>query len=337
MKRELAFHVALLGVAALVALGFYTREDTGVVEKAANVRLWDADSARLTEVRYESEERKVLLVAKSDAQGRYFEGTLDTVDPLPEGHPTLDASGQSKVKKEAKQARFIAVREAERLAKDVAPLMALRRIGKLDAKRDAEFGFDKPEGKLRFKFGGIEQVLLIGGVAPGEEDRYVRYEKSGEIYAISRDVLNRVKYADSRLLEREKHSFDEAQLRPTVRLEKGTRSRELVTVEGKVDGWADSKEPGKLDETAGNWMAGLRRVRISEFVAQPKVSPTAEQLVVRVRYLDKGKELGFLELYNLGADAEPQYLARTEHSRWFFSVLKTSVEQLERDLPSVLK
>jgi|GEM_PF-1343019 len=340
MTRSMALHAALLGIASLGALYFWTRDDAPATQRADNVLIWEATSDRLTEIGFKSKDKSVTLVARKDENGAYFEGRHESRDPLPEGHPTLGAADQSKVKKDTtKVTRFIAAADAETLAKDVAPLRALRRIGRVDKKRDPEFGLDTPDGTLIFKFGSLEQTLAIGGLAPGEEDLYVRYLKTGEVYAVSRDVVNRVRYADSRLVERALHAFKVPEESLSVKIEKGDRKRELVPVEGKTDGFADAKEPGKLDETAGNWMANVRRLRLSAYVEKPSKPPTLAQLVVKVRYSDKGKEIGVLELYNMGpeADEEVQYLGRTEHSRWFFSLLKTSVEQIERDLPSVLK
>ncbi|MDX2055250.1 MAG: DUF4340 domain-containing protein [Polyangiaceae bacterium] len=340
MTRSIALHAALLGIASLISLSFWTRDELPASQRTDKVMIWEATSERLTEIGFKSKDRSVSLYARKDENGPYFEGRHESRDPLPEGHPTLGAADKGKVKKDkAKITRFIATAGAETLAKDVAPLLALRRIGRVDKKRDAEFGLDAPDGTLIFKFGSLEQSLEVGGLAPGEEDIYVRYTKTGEVYAVSRDVVNRVRYADSRLMEHALHAFKVPEESLSVRIEKGDRKRDLVPVEGKVDGFADASQPGKLDETAGNWMASVRRLRLTEFVEKPEKVPGASQLVARVRYSDKGNEVGFLELYNMGPDeeGETQYLGRTEHSRWYFKLLKTSVEQIERDLPSVLR
>jgi hypothetical protein len=74
---------------------------------------------------------------------------------------------------------------------------------------------------------------------------------------------------------------------------------------------------------------------------------------VRVEYFEKRKPIGYLEIYRTkskkpmpvqssdpSAQAEKdgvEYVAKTEHTRWYFTTLKSSAEQVEQDLNSVLK
>ena len=55
-----------------------------------------------------------------------------------------------------------------------------------------------------------------------------------------------------------------------AKIDRGGKTRELVRVEEKKDGWADSATPKVLDETAGNWMSKVDRLRAKPRVAAGK-------------------------------------------------------------------
>ena len=108
----------------------------------------------------------------------------------------------------------------------------------------------------------------------------------------------------------------------------------------KRDAWADAASPSKLDETAGNWIDKLQRLRVMSYVEKPTPQPSPADLVMQVDYSDGSHDkLGHLELYRVpGKDGKkPDYLARTEYTRWYAKVLESSAEQVDQDLGSILK
>lgn len=108
-------------------------------------------------------------------------------------------------------------------------------------------------------------------------------------------------------------------------------------MEDKKDGWADAATPTTLDETAGNWMSKLERLRISVCQSPGELAPEAR--VVKVELSGKGgRKLGFLELYKApGEGGKPRFLVKTEHTRWYAEVIASAAEQVEEDLGSVYK
>ena len=105
-------------------------------------------------------------------------------------------------------------------------------------------------------------------------------------------------------------------------------------MEGKKNAWANPGAPDAQDETAGNWMSKLVRLRVMKHVEKPR----APKVIVQVEYFDGRKQIGFVELSrSTGSDGKPEYLVRTEYTRWYAQVFKTSAEQVEQDLKSVLK
>jgi hypothetical protein len=257
--------------------------------------------------------------------------------PNPHGSPAQPPKKPEDAKKTPTTMRFVSVVSGEKLLEKLAPMAAYRSVGKLDPKRAAEFGLDKPQGTLHVSVGGNKHSLIIGGVTPGGSDRYAKDKATGQVWAIPGEVADSFLYADSRLLERDLHGFPNEDIK-RLKLVRGPRTRELVRIEGKSDAWADAAAPSKQDETAGNWVNRIQRLRVMEYV-EPKQRPEGpEALVAKLEYYGSGSApLGRLELTRFGQAGTAEYYVRTEHTRWWAKVAKSTAEQIEQDVASVLK
>ena len=354
--KQLAIHGALLVVSAGLAYSVWNRDEPQPEKQQATVEVWGGSQASFTRLSFEGKTRKVRLEAQKDASGFYYVGVVDKEDaPDPHagmpGHDDKDGKGPLKppAAKEPKKEtiRFVSVKAGETLVKALSPLNALRAVGKVDGSRNEEFGLDKPEGTLKVTIDGKEHVLVIGGTTPGGSERYAKYQKNGEVFAISGDIAQSLMFGDSRLPERELHGFKNEEV-ARVKVLKGAKARELVRLKEKNEGWADIASATKQDETAGNWMSKLGKLRGSDFVEKPAAPLKPEDAIVRVEYSDGSKSIGFVELYKLPAEPKPDapasatapkndYLVRTEWGRWYVKVPASSAEQVENDLASVLK
>ena len=340
--KPLVLHGGLLVVAAGLAYSVWNKDEAVPEKQQALVDVWGGSQASFTKLSFEGKTRKVRLEGQKDALGYYYVTTVDKEDAPPAdphaGVPNapLKAPDGSEAKPKKETSRFVSVKAGETLVKALAPLQAVRAVGKVEANRNEEFGLDKPEGTLKVTIDGKEHVLVIGGTTPGGSERYARYQNSGEVFAISGDIAQSLMFGDSRLPERELHGFKNDEV-SKVRLQKAGKSRELVRVKDKNEGWGDPSAPTKQDETAGNWMSKLGRLRGSDFVEKPSKALRPEDAIVRVEYFDAGKSIGFVELYKLPGEKGNDYLARTEWDRWYVKVPATAAEQIEQDLGSVLK
>jgi hypothetical protein len=340
--KPLVLHGGLLVVAAGLAYSVWNKDEPVPEKQQAMVDVWGGSQASFTKLSFEGKTRKVRLEGQKDALGYYYVTTVDKEEAPPAdphaGVPNapLKAPDGSETKPKKETSRFVSVKAGETLVKALAPLQAIRAVGKVEASRNEEFGLDKPEGTLKVTIDGKEHVLVIGGTTPGGSERYARYQNSGEVFAISGDIAQSLMFGDSRLPERELHGFKNDEV-SKVRLQKAGKSRELVRVKDKNEGWGDPSAPTKQDETAGNWMSKLGRLRGSDFVEKPSKALRPEDAIVRVEYFDSGKSLGFVELYKLPGEKGNDYLARTEWDRWYVKVPATTAEQIETDLGSVLK
>ncbi len=341
-SRGLLVHLLLLGVACAVAFSVWTKEDAPRKAKKAQVQVWAGRVKDLKSIQFEAEDRSVHLSARKDSVGAYFEGKVEkTVRMRPPPRPRVDAGPDAAVppppkapppKKET--VRFVGVEQATKLAESLAPLMALRALGLVEAARDEEFGFDKPAGTLKVTLGSTTHSLVIGGTTPGGGDRYVRLE-SGEAYAIEGSVAQNLMFAESRLVERDLFGFENDEIAKVV-IKATDRSRELVRVADKKGAWADSESPKTQDETAGNWMNKLTKLRIMSYEPPEIAAPEA---FVNVEFFAKGgRRLGKLSLHKSATpDGKSRFTAQTAHTRWHAEVLSSAAEQIHQDLPSVLK
>ncbi|MEB2313637.1 MAG: DUF4340 domain-containing protein [Sorangiineae bacterium] len=355
--RGLILHAGLLAVAAGLAARVWTRSDEATLAARTEVTVWSGSPSAVTSVSFEGERRKVRLEAREDKVGRYYVVDVDRTVETPRTAPPADGGVEAGAPAPALETRhelqrFISVEGGDKLTRSLAPFRALRALGKVPEGQAAEFGFDKPAGTIRVDVGGARHTLVLGGTTPGGGDRYARVAETGEVYAIPGDVSRDLEYAESRLFERELHAWkpDDAK---NVRITRGQSVRELVRVAGKRDAWADAASPSRQDETAGNWVTKLERLRASAYDEKPSPAPGPEHLVFRAAFSAGSRPLGYLELYKLPGEpgkGEPtgeavesptkppaRYLVKTEGSRFYVEVLRSSAEQLEQDAASVLK
>lgn len=332
MKTGTLIHVVLMTASVAVAAGVWTREKEPKALAAGDVPVWSGRSGDLEKVSYESKTRKVEVEAKQDALGRYFVGTLER-DAVPsmKGDAGPPATPPAKT-----TVGFVSVTAGEKLADALGPLKALRALGKVGDDRAAEFGLAEPEATVVVKVAGADHKLSIGSATPGGGDRYVKDADNGEVYVLKGEPIRNLESADSLLLERELHEWKEVDVQK-ARVEAGGKGRDLVR--GGADAkrfWADAASPDANDETLGNWMSKLDRLRPTEFAL---TGPAGAVPVLRVEYGGK-KPLGWAELVKVpGASSsdKPTYYLKTERTRLYGKVPTPIAEQVEQDLGTIVK
>jgi hypothetical protein len=323
-------HLGVLAASVATALLVWTREKDPKVLAAGDVVVWPGHAADVQKATYESKSRKVHVEAKQDAAGRYFTGTSEKDPPAP--HHAADAGAPPPTGPRTRVG-FVSVGPGDRLAEALAPLKALRALGKIGDDRAAEFGLAEPDATVTVTIGGVEHKLVVGAATPGGGDRYVRDGTSSEVYVVKGDAIRNLESAESLLLERDLHEWKDAEI-ARARVEAGGKGRDIVRggPENKRF-WADAQSPDTNDETLGNWMSKLDRLRPSEFVL---ADPDGKEPVLKVDYTGK-KPLGFLELVKVKGGDKPVFYLRTEHTRLYGKVTGTQAEQLEQDLGTIVK
>ncbi|WP_437751256.1 DUF4340 domain-containing protein [Sorangium sp. So ce1389] len=346
LDRSFFVHLGLLVVAALFAVLVWTRDKTAAALSTADVTVWAGRAEDVERIAFEGKSKTVVMEAKQDKEGRYFVGTTERRPTPPADKPKDDPHGDDGDAEHDDQPAepeptvttktFISVGAGNKLAEAIAPLKALRSIGRIADDRASEFGLAEPEGTLTVKLRGAERKLVIGGATPGGADRYARDEGTGEVYAIKGDIYRDLDTAESRLFERDLHEWKDVDL-TRARVIAGDKRRELTRSgdEGKKF-WADPASPEQNDETVGNWMSKLDRLRPSEYMV---AAPEPKEVVVRVEYTGRSGDIGFLELVKgaPGASGKPDYFLITERTRLYGKVPPSLAEQVEQDVGAVVK
>ena len=330
-------HLAVLAVSVAAAVGVWTRDKEPKAMAAGDITVWSGHADAVERVTFESKTHRVALDAKTDKVGRYFVGTTVRDAPAPAPMPASDG-GAPPVAAAAPPTTttLVSVGGADKLATALAPLKALRSLGRIGDDRAAEFGLAEPDGTVTFRVAGAEHKLILGGTTPGGGDRYVKDPASGEVYVLKGEPLRSLESAESSLMERELHEWKDGDV-TALQIVAGGKTRALVRggAEAKKF-WADAAKPDENDETLGNWMSKLDRLRPTEFVAAP---PEGRETVVRLDYKGDRRDLGFIEIVKTKA-TEPgkfEYFLQTERTRLFAKVSAALGEQLEQDLGSAVK
>jgi hypothetical protein len=366
--RTVGVHLALFTGALVLALRAWTAE--AEPKKHVEAELWGGPIQAVERVEFDSGKQRVLVEPKSDGAGRYYIGTVEDVPQAPKppdksadgpdagapalaadphaghGHGPDDGHGHghepapSKPQEPKPPRRFISLEKGEDLVKSVSTLKVSRVIGKVPEDRLAQFGLDKDDkGALRVVMSGKEHKLVLGDKTPGGNDRYVKNPESGEAYVIPGSIVDDLTSAESRLVERDFHSFEDGDVTKVV-IRAGDASREVVKVPNEKDFWASPDSPTTKDETVSNWVTKVNRLKVTTYIEDTKPQPQPDQQVVTVEYYNaRGTKLGFLELYRATSEKEkdrPDYVAKSEQSRWFATVLRSSGEQIDQDLKSVV-
>jgi hypothetical protein len=366
--RSIGLHAALFTGALVLALRAWTAEEAPA-QKHVEAELWGGPIQSVERVEFESGKQRVLVEPKSDSNGRYYVGTVEDVVRPKEPAKEKEAASAADAGVESKPAdphdphgahdghehnapskpedaapkpprRFISLEKGEDLVKSVATMKASRVIGKVPEDRLPQFGLDKDDkGALKVVMGGKEHRLLLGDKTPGGNDRYVKNPDSGEAYVISGSIVDDLTSAESRLVEREFHGFDDSDVTKVV-IRAGDASREVVKIPDEKDFWASPESPTTKDETVSNWMTKVNRLRVTTYVEDTAPQPKPEQQVMVVEYYNaRNTKLGYLELYRQPSEKDkdrPEYLGKSEQSRWFATVLRSSAEQIDQDLKSIV-
>jgi hypothetical protein len=334
-KRSIFIHAGLMVASAAFALGMWTRDKQPKAFAQADVTVWPGKPADVERIVFDGKKKHLELTSKKDDLGRYFIGTFEKEKPAP--RPAADAGAPDTPPAPEKTVTgIVSIGPAEKLLEFLAPLRALRTVGQVAADREAEFGLAEPEGTLTVKIKDAERKLLLGGPTPGGADRYARDLASGEVYVVKSDIFRTVDTPDSTLVERDLHEWKDADV-VTAKVIAGGKSR--TALHGGIEGkrfWADESAKETPDETLGNWMSKVDRLRPTDF---PAAAPEPRETVVRIEYAGSRGALGYLEVVRgpAGEGGKPQYFIVTERTRLPGKVTASAGEQVEQDVGSLVK
>ncbi|HMJ10352.1 MAG TPA: DUF4340 domain-containing protein [Polyangiaceae bacterium] len=337
--RELGVHVFLLAASIAAALSAWTGQKGTSDLDRGDLFVWKGQPEDIVRIVYEGANYKTTIEPKHDAVGSYFSGKYEkSVAPgeqvtTPDNLPAFVNQGDKPL---VMSQTFIATKAGSKLIKDLAPLKALRAIGRISKDQRAEFGLDAPKTSAIVTFRNLgARRLQFGAETLGEKNQYVLDEQTEQAYVLLGDLARDISQAHERLPERDLHAWLDMQ--PTSARIKG-RGRTRNLVRGGPQGstfWADSASASKKDATATNWMAKIDELRV---VAHDPTPQKDRSQVLRIEYARSGEQQGFLELWKGPAvENRSHYWVRTEQTRMLARVFVEQGEQIEQDVNSVLR
>lgn len=335
-KRSIFIHAGLAVTSAVIAIGVWTRDKQPKALVQGDVTVWQGKPRDVASIVYEGKKKRVELSSKQDDLGRYFAGTIEKEKAAPKPHADPDAGAPEPAEAEKVVTGVVSITPAEKWLDLLAPLRALRAVGQVPADREAEFGLNEPEGTLTIKLGGAERKLIFAGPTPGGSDRYVRDPSTNEVYVVKGQIFRDVDMAETTLMERELHEWKDADV-ATAKIIAGGSTRTVVRGGPETKRfWADESAKDAADETLGNWMAKVDRLRPTEYL---QAEPDPHETVVKIEYAGAGgAALGYLEVIRGPASdtGKPQYFVKTERTRLHGKVASNAAD-VEQEVGSIVK
>lgn len=364
MKSVLA-HLLLLVLGIGFAWAMWTREATEEAAPAATdedeeVAIYDFSPDSLQEVAFVSEKRNVKVLARGSARDRWFDVSTyrrderRTPPPRPPradgGTPdggvadggTAPTKAEPQVTVTETRKRFTGNTALADHWKKLAPLKAKRGFGRVAAGTLAEFELDHPRGTITLRAAGKTYTLEVGGTPFGSSDAYVRDKRSGRVYLVAAATVRDIEFAESRFMQRDLVGIEAKDLTKVV-VTVGQRHKTLVQHRSGEDqsNWTAEDHPDQRNEMYDNWMRRALGLRAIEYLA-PDEEPHAESgsapisTVLTIEYFGASGSLGRAEIRKVDAD-EAEYFAKSPATRSWVTLSESLLEQLERDLDSLMQ
>ncbi len=365
MTRSILIHGALLTVALGLSYSTWSSEEVQETEEGAVIV--DAEPGDLTEVRFESEDQRLVMTFKSDDHGDFI--WVENVDvkkkktppppaPPAEGEEEPPAEGEEEPPAEETSDQptetpepvvtepvmteetkvFKAGKAGRDLAGKLAPFVAKRQLDGVTDEQMESLGLATPSGTLTLTRTGKSPVVVeVGGEAYGTRDRYVRDKESGRIYIVAADVLRPIEHAKTRLPDRDLLGAKQPELTNlAVESSDGSAAFEQRNRDDrKAAFWAAPGAEG-ADPVAEGWLDKFFRLRSRGYV-QTDETPTGLTSQFTVQTTDEAGVSARLEvLTGTNEKGEEGWYARSQHTRELVKLDKTLASETSEDLETVL-
>ncbi len=340
-SRGVEIHGLLL-VAALVAAWVSWTADEGPPRGEGKVTMWDLGGEEVvTAVRWEAKGRKAQLERKAvDGGEPYVWGRTErerkvrpTSQPTsqPSSQPAAAAAaaatsegegeGEGEAPVEIDKKVFLANARAAEVLVTLAKPVAKRSLGRPSAEQLAELQLKEPEGVITVVAGAVTQTLEVGMMAYGGGLRYVRNPATDVAYVVEAKIVDDLKWADSRLVERDLHAF---------------KADDVETFSVTVRGATKTFSRGK-DDTAVAWLGKLFRLRADRYVGPDEAlyegdAELPEVELLKAEFQTAKGEAGQLRLTRFGEGAKARWYAHSERTQGRVGVSRYQADEVSKDL-----
>ncbi|MEN9784885.1 MAG: hypothetical protein RLZZ299_149 [Pseudomonadota bacterium] len=320
MSRQVGFFGAVLALSLGAAWHRWTADEAAPRE---GVLLADGKKDELTRVRWDGPDLDVVFERRADSFGAYWWVTVEETR-------TKKVDGAES--KETKVSRFKAGSAADKLVETLSPFMALRELKDVGSEKLDSFGLSAAETHMTVEHGGRTMTLTVGGETYGSRDVYVRDEASQRVFVIDDELLKPLKFAGTRLPERNLAAAAVETI-TSVTLTEGATTQ-AWTQEARVDRAAAywKRSGGEKDEGFGIWMDKFLKLKSTGYVAEadvPAALPTRFSVTVRA----EGAQDETVQV----ASAADAWYARSESTRGWVKLAQGAARDAADDVRDVLE
>ncbi|MEC8425358.1 MAG: DUF4340 domain-containing protein, partial [Myxococcota bacterium] len=219
--RSAAIYGALL--LGLMGASWFRWTSEPDVELDGQVVLLQGEEDGLEKIVWHAKDKdKAVIERRSDDYGSYLwvsytkwveEKPITPMEPDLEPAPEPDGDAEPSEEDTPKSYReehqvFKAGKAGGELLESLSPMLAIRKLDAVDQDKLESIGLIEPSDTLEITRKGRTTLLELGGEVYGTRDRYVRETGSGEIFLVDDEVLRPLKYARTRLPDRELWDVD---------------------------------------------------------------------------------------------------------------------------------
>lgn len=229
---------------------------------------------------------------------------------------------------------FRANDRALELLDSLAKPKAKRSLGPPTPEQLEELKLKAPEGVVTVTAGGKTKTLQVGMMAYGGGLRYVRDAEAGVAYVVEAKLVDDLKWADSRLVERALHTF-KAEDVTTFTVTSGGAAPGPGTGPGPAETKSFTRE---TDDTAATWLGKLFRLRADRYVAEGEKlhnlegDDVQEIEVAVVKMKTHEGAGGELRLTRFGEGTDARWYAVTERTGGRVGVSRYQADEVAKDL-----
>jgi len=215
--------------------------------------------------------------------------------------------------------------KADELLAALRALKAKRSLGTMTDDQLDELKLKSPEASLVVTTGEATHRLDIGMAAYGGGLRYVRNPDNGTVFAMKANHVDNLRWADSRLVERELFGFIKEQIKGMT----------VTSATGK-QAW------DTLDEAAQTWLSKLFRLKVTRYVPQEEnwrevdgksIVPIT---VASVTLVPKDGTPETLTIARIGEGKGAKFFAQSSHTVAWVAVSNFTASELEKDLEGLI-
>lgn len=264
-------------------------------------------------------ETSVTLVAKHDAQGRYW-----TV--------TDDVGGNTTV--------FTAGRMLTSVIHGLAPLQAYRVLGDATKGHERDLGLSPPKAELVLYRGKRQWQFEVGGSSYGSVRRYLAPKGGHPVYLVQGMPFRLLSSAARELMEHDVVGMPQQDM---VRVTVKAGAKKVVMVQGNrihrfKSFWAKPGKPDKKVADYGNWLTKVFRLRATKYFVAKRAPKNLEKVATLTFHGDQDNDTPATATVTLLRGPEikgqPAWYVRSSHTRSLVEV--SGGNAVATDLGSVL-